>query len=73
MKTTIRIICLLLIIIILPRISTAVELAQIYGVKIHLKNNKILNGYILTNAYFDACEGNNDKWNYYLEEENRLD
>jgi len=49
-----------------PQVSIAVETFNIYGVKIKLRNNITLNGYIRTFSHFDACEGNNEKWNLIL-------
>ena len=73
MKSTIRIIYLLLIILItLPHISVAAELISIYGAKIHLTNNGILDGYIETYWDLDVCKGDLTKGKSFLEKQREL-
>ena len=62
MKSTIRITSLLIVFLItLPQISMAYREGGIYGVTIHLTNNKKLNGYIETDWLLYSCkESKND-------------
>jgi len=70
MKSSLKIIILLSITLLLfPQISKASECETLYGVKIYLNNNKVLNGYFLSNSKLNSCNKSEDsilEWNSYL-------